>query len=151
MSLLTCDFGLGKRVQLLLEDFCPSSDLIIPVLRAAVQPGEELPVVLGREDGVALVVQGELVLFAVAATAAARHLDHLLADLINELIYYQINSLLSIAFSSDLEAEGLRQLGAADQGPRHARRHAVPPEPRPLVRLGAARQRVQALNKICTK
>ena len=73
----------GKRLKLLLEDFCPSSDLIIPVLRAAVQPGEELPVVLGREDGVALVVQGELVLVAVASAAAARHLDHFLSDLIN--------------------------------------------------------------------
>ena len=135
----------GKRLKLLLEDFCPSFDLIIPVLRAAVQPGEELPVVLGREDGVALVLQGELVLVAVATTAAARHLDHFLSDLINELINYQIHSLLNISFSLDLEAEGLRQLGAPDQRPRHARRHAVTPEPRPLVRLGAARQRVQSL------
>ena len=60
--------------------------------------------------------------------------------MINQLITIQIN------LWTYLEAEGLRQLGAPDQRPRHARRHAVPPEPRPLVRLGAAGQRVQALS-----
>ena len=48
---------------------------VIPVLRSPVQPGEELPVVLGGEYGVALVVEGELVL------VLARHLYHLLAHL----------------------------------------------------------------------
>ena len=46
-----------------------------------------------------------------------------------------------------LDAERLGKLGAAHQRPRHPRRHAVTPEPRPLVRLRAAGERVQALKR----